>query len=395
MYKLLLCWRYLRTRYIALASIISVTLGVATMIVVNSVMAGFTQRDAGPHPRHPLRRGVRIAQPRRLATTPTGTWSRSAQVAGDDDRGHDAHGRRAGHAQLSVQRQLDHAAGAVDRHRRADAEPGERFRQVSAASGEPRADELRAARRRLRRARSSGRRPTPPRERWPSAGWKHRRDRIGRSERGSSAKRHAAKPPAEPRRLAAADRRCRQRPPAESPQPRRRSRSAGDPFPASRTQASRSIRPRSSTPAWCWASPWPASASRDGEDRFLVLPGDDVQADLSHRRPRRRRSVSDIVHDRRFLRKQDERIRLRASSSCRSSKLQELRGMIDPTTGIGYVNAHPDQAQAGRRRRRGARQAAGGVSRRSSTASRPGATSKARCWPPCRWRRPSSTCCCS
>ena len=43
MYKLLLCWRYLRTRYIALASIISVTLGVATMIVVNSVMAGFAR----------------------------------------------------------------------------------------------------------------------------------------------------------------------------------------------------------------------------------------------------------------------------------------------------------------------------------------------------------------
>lgn len=42
MYKLLLCWRYLRTRYIALASIVSVTLGVATMIVVNSVMSGFS-----------------------------------------------------------------------------------------------------------------------------------------------------------------------------------------------------------------------------------------------------------------------------------------------------------------------------------------------------------------
>jgi lipoprotein-releasing system permease protein len=41
MYKLLLCIRYVRSRYIALASIISVTLGVATMIVVNSVMAGF------------------------------------------------------------------------------------------------------------------------------------------------------------------------------------------------------------------------------------------------------------------------------------------------------------------------------------------------------------------
>lgn len=41
MFKLLLAWRYLRTRYIALASIISVMLGVATLIVVNSVMAGF------------------------------------------------------------------------------------------------------------------------------------------------------------------------------------------------------------------------------------------------------------------------------------------------------------------------------------------------------------------
>ncbi len=43
MYKLLLSLRYLRTRWIALASIVSVTLGVATMIVVNSVMAGFTR----------------------------------------------------------------------------------------------------------------------------------------------------------------------------------------------------------------------------------------------------------------------------------------------------------------------------------------------------------------
>ena len=42
MYKILLSWRYLKSRYIALASIISVTLGVATLIVVNSVMAGFT-----------------------------------------------------------------------------------------------------------------------------------------------------------------------------------------------------------------------------------------------------------------------------------------------------------------------------------------------------------------
>src|SRR5258708_295726 len=44
MYKLLLCWRYLLTRYLALASIISVMLGVATLIVVNSVMAGFSTK---------------------------------------------------------------------------------------------------------------------------------------------------------------------------------------------------------------------------------------------------------------------------------------------------------------------------------------------------------------
>jgi lipoprotein-releasing system permease protein len=44
MYKYLLCWRYLRTRYIALASVVSVMLGVATMVVVNSVMAGFSDK---------------------------------------------------------------------------------------------------------------------------------------------------------------------------------------------------------------------------------------------------------------------------------------------------------------------------------------------------------------
>src|SRR5436309_12436575 len=43
-YKFLLCWRYLKTRYLALACIISVTLGVATLIVVNSVMSGFSTK---------------------------------------------------------------------------------------------------------------------------------------------------------------------------------------------------------------------------------------------------------------------------------------------------------------------------------------------------------------
>ncbi len=44
MYKLLLCWRYLLTRYLAFACIISVMLGVATLIVVNAVMSGFSTK---------------------------------------------------------------------------------------------------------------------------------------------------------------------------------------------------------------------------------------------------------------------------------------------------------------------------------------------------------------
>ena len=44
MYKLLLCWLYLLTRYLALVCIVSVMLGVATLIVVNSVMSGFSSK---------------------------------------------------------------------------------------------------------------------------------------------------------------------------------------------------------------------------------------------------------------------------------------------------------------------------------------------------------------
>ncbi len=44
MYKTLLCLRYLRTRYLAFVCIVSVLLGVATLIVVNSVMSGFSTK---------------------------------------------------------------------------------------------------------------------------------------------------------------------------------------------------------------------------------------------------------------------------------------------------------------------------------------------------------------
>jgi lipoprotein-releasing system permease protein len=44
MYKALLCWQYLRTRFLAFVCIVSVMLGVATLVVVNAVMAGFSSK---------------------------------------------------------------------------------------------------------------------------------------------------------------------------------------------------------------------------------------------------------------------------------------------------------------------------------------------------------------
>ena len=79
MYKLLLCWRYLLTRYLALVCIVSVMLGVATLIVVNSVMSGFsTKLRIGCTACSPTRRrGRRL---RRLRPTPTRRWTASAAI---------------------------------------------------------------------------------------------------------------------------------------------------------------------------------------------------------------------------------------------------------------------------------------------------------------------------
>lgn len=44
MYKIILCVRYLQTRYLAFICIVSVMLGVATLIVVNAVMSGFSTK---------------------------------------------------------------------------------------------------------------------------------------------------------------------------------------------------------------------------------------------------------------------------------------------------------------------------------------------------------------
>ena len=83
MYKLLLSWRYLKSRYIALASIVSVTLGVATLIVVNSVMAGFSDEM---HKRlHGILSDI-VIRSHDLNGLPDPEWhiNEIKQIAGDD-----------------------------------------------------------------------------------------------------------------------------------------------------------------------------------------------------------------------------------------------------------------------------------------------------------------------
>src|SRR5436190_13773917 len=86
MYKLVLCWRYLRTRWIALASIVSVPLGVATMIVVNSVMAGFAHEM---HSRlHAILSDI-VFEAHNLSGFPEPAWhmQQIREVGGDDIEG--------------------------------------------------------------------------------------------------------------------------------------------------------------------------------------------------------------------------------------------------------------------------------------------------------------------
>ncbi len=83
MYIMLLAWRYLRTRFIAVASIVSVTLGVATLIVVNAVMAGFVDEM---HDRlHGILSDIEIAGPG-LSEINQVDWhvDQIKQLAGDD-----------------------------------------------------------------------------------------------------------------------------------------------------------------------------------------------------------------------------------------------------------------------------------------------------------------------
>ena len=388
MYKLLLCWRYLRTRYIALASIISVTLGVATMIVVNSVMAGFSHEMQDRI--HGILSDV-VFESRSLDGFRDPDWhmEQIRQVAGDDIEGMTP--TVVVPAMLSFQcggnwvtRQVQLIG--IDEKTQSQVSDFGKYLQHP-ANREDMSFDLRDGGYDVRdhqaEARRAGARRTWPRPAGSiAAAWPD--EQVASSER--AAKQRPPDPLASGSTDAAAPNRL---PSPATAEPTRSMR------PADRS------RPRSFDPAKeqhtgvVLGIAMASYRKADGEDAFpracrattckLTFP-------TAGSRPRPssdKFTIVDFYESK--MSEYDSQLRLRAASS----KLQQLRGMIDPTTGVGLRERHSDQAQAGRRRRRGSRQVARPLSARSSTAWKPGATSKGRCWPPCRWKPRSSTCCCS
>ncbi len=156
MYKLLLCWRYLRTRYIALASIISVTLGVATMIVVNSVMAGFS-REMQDRIHGILSDMVFESHSLNGFHDPRVAHGADPPRRRRRHRRHDAHGHRAGHAQLSCRRQwVTRQVNLIGIDEETHAQVSDFGNYLQHPANREQLS-FRAARGRLRPARSSGR----------------------------------------------------------------------------------------------------------------------------------------------------------------------------------------------------------------------------------------------
>ena len=136
MYIRLLCRRYLFTRYIALVCIVSVTLGVATMIVVNSVMEGFSHEMQS---RLNGMLGDLVIRTRTIdgIADPLAHMEKIRRVAGADVVGMSPtvpHARAGLHHR---RRAVDHAAGDPGGHRRGNLRLGQQVRPVPAAPTEP------------------------------------------------------------------------------------------------------------------------------------------------------------------------------------------------------------------------------------------------------------------
>jgi lipoprotein-releasing system permease protein len=352
MYKLLLCWRYLRTRWIALASVISVTLGVATMIVVNAVMAGFSHemqtrihgilsdivfeshslsgfQDPQWHMEE-IRRAAgdsiagmtpTVAVPAMLSFQVRGQWvTRQVMFIGIDEATHAAvsdFGSYLQHPENRRQLSFNLRDGGYDT---AD----------SQAEG-----------------------PGPSRPALGGAGWPHRRMRVEREriwqkrleeQEGAAAEGDGGRPtrPIDAQVDAVLAATGGEAPPADPPAP---ADEAGgepaapkNPFATARPEQGRTMDP--ATEQFTGVVPGIGLASfRDskGVDRFLVLPGDDVKITFptAGTPPKAVSDTFTIVdfyeskmseYDSNFV-------------FVPIAALQRMRGMIEPETGIASVNS--------------------------------------------------------
>jgi lipoprotein-releasing system permease protein len=351
MYKYLLCWRYLRTRYIALASVVSVTLGVATMIVVNSVMEGFTHEmqdrihgilsdvvveshslEGFPDPQAHMDRIRAVAGKYIAGMTPTvmmpallnfevqGTsHTRQVSFIGVDETTHaevSDFGRYLQHPenrrQLSFELRAD-GYDTIDHQATAHAQPRERmdvagwkYRRIVAQfhkdmqAGAPPAAAAEAA------PQAAAVEAEAPPEDIEHAGWNYlRMEPVDTSE--------AADEPAE------------------------FARKSTNPF-AVKAHSENAFDPARETYTGIVLGIALASyRMHDGSDRFFVLPGDDVKimVPTAGTPPKPASDYFTVVDF--YESKMSEYDANFVFVPIR--KLQEMRGMIDPTTGIGNVTS--------------------------------------------------------
>lgn len=357
MYKLLLCWRYLRTRWIALASVVSVMLGVATMIVVNAVMAGFSHemqtrihgilsdlvfeshslsgfQDPQWH-MDEIRRAAgdqivgmtpTVAVPAMLSFQVRGQWlTRQVMFIGIDE---------TTHAKVSD-------FGGFLQH-------PENRRQLSFAlrdGGYDTADSQAEA----------GGEQGPKRPALESAGWPHRKMRVAREKLWRERNGSRGDPAGQPARpldqqvdavLAATSPAEDASAPAQGADPAAPDKGADPARPAGRKDPFQTARPEQAptmdpaTEQFTGIVPGIGLASfrdSDGVDRFLVLPGDDVKVTFptAGTPPKAVSDTFTIVdfyeskmseYDSNFV-------------FVPIAALQRMRGMVDPQTGIASVNS--------------------------------------------------------
>ena len=330
MYKLLLCWRYLRTRYIALASIISVMLGVATMIVVNSVMAGFTSEMQNRI------RGILsdlILESRSMEGMPNAEahMERIRQAIGEAVEAMTPAvvvpavlSFQYGSSWITRQVQLigidEQTQGNVSDFCRYLQHPENR-RQMSFVLREDGYDE----------EDHQAEKETPPRTQMKEAGWPRRRMVAGQQafERQMFRKRdpQAGAPPTGD-------------PQAGAPAGAKSARGPEDPFAQYNRQSDQACQfdpAKEQYPGAVLGIAMASYRTPQGEDRFLALPGDDVKLTFpTAGMPPKGVSDSFTVVDF-YESKMSEFDASYVFVPIR--RLQELRGMIDPATGIGSVNS--------------------------------------------------------